>query len=302
MIRSRHWSAFLIALLLGTCGLAQAQVAVPPLTARVTDLTGTLNPQQVMTLEKTLQEFETRKGSQIAVLIVPTTQPEAIEQYGIRVVEQWRLGRKRIDDGALLIVAKNDHALRIEVGYGLEGPLNDAVCARIIREIITPRFRQGDFYGGITDGVARMIGVVNGEPLPPPAAHPAAPRGTQYLALLVVIVVVVGGIANLIFGRLAGALITGGATGFLMWLVAGALLIAVPAAAIAFLFTLLRGSAAGRVAGGGGRLGGFGGFGGGLGGGLGGGFGGFGGGGGGGSGGFSGGGGGFGGGGASGGW
>ena len=296
-MRGRHRGATLIALLLGVCGLAQAQVAVPPLKARVTDLTGTLNPGQVMTLEQTLQEFETRKGSQIAVLIVPTTRPESIEQYGIRVVEQWRLGRKRIDDGALLIVARNDHALRIEVGYGLEGPLNDAVCARIIREIITPRFRQGDFYGGITDGVARMIGVVNGEPLPPPAAHPAAPRFTQYLALLIVVVVVVGGIANMIFGRLAGALITGGATGFLIWLVAGVLLMAVPAAVIAFLFTLLRGSPAGRVAGGGlGGLGGFGGFGGGLGGG-------FGGGGGGGSGGgFGGGGGGFGGGGASGGW
>ncbi len=142
--------ALLAALVLGASNLAPAQVAVPPLTARVTDLTNTLSAPQISTLDQTLQAFEMRKGSQIAVLIVPSTRPESIEQYGIRVVEQWRLGRKRVDDGALLIIAKDDHGVRIEVGYGLEGALNDAVCARIIREIITPHFRQGDFYGGIT--------------------------------------------------------------------------------------------------------------------------------------------------------
>src|SRR6185437_12342194 len=108
--------------------------------------------------------------SQIAVLMVPTTAPETIEQFGIRVADQWKLGRKGVDDAAILIIAKQDRTVRIEVGYGLEGALNDAVSERIVSEIIVPRFRQGDFYGGITAGVDRMIGVVNGEPLPAPQA------------------------------------------------------------------------------------------------------------------------------------
>jgi uncharacterized protein len=291
---SRSFAALLVALSLGACELAQAQVAVPPLSARVTDLTNTLTVQQVATLEQTLQAFEARKGSQIGVLIVPSTQPESIEQYSIRVVEQWRLGRKGVDDGALLIIAKNDHTLRIEVGYGLEGALNDAVCARIIREIITPRFRQGDFYGGITDGIARMIGVVDGEPLPPPAPalHSATGGGAQYIFVLL-LVMVFGGLVCRIVGQLPGALITGGAAGFLIWLFAGALAIAIPVAVFAFLFTMANGSSMGRVIGATAWGGGFGGgFGGGSGGGFGGGSGG----------GFGGGGGGFGGGGASGGW
>jgi uncharacterized protein len=292
----RSWAAALVALILSVCQLAQAQVPVPALKARVTDLTSTLSAQQVTTLEQTLQAFEARKGTQIAVLMVPGTQPESIEQYSIRVVEQWRLGRQRVDDGALLIIAKNDHTLRIEVGYGLEGALNDAVCARIIREIITPRFRQGDFYGGITDGIARMIGVVDGEPLPAPSSHPGASgtsgtSGTSgvshYLSLLAVLVVVGGGLASRIFGQLPGALVTGGVAGLVIWLVAGVLVFALPVALLTFLITLFLGSPMGRVISATAFQGGFGG---GSGGGLGGG------------GGFSGGGGGFGGGGASGGW
>jgi uncharacterized protein len=280
----------LFALLLGACRLAQAQVAVPPLTARVTDLTHTLSAQEAATLEQTLQAFERRKGTQIAVLMVPSTQPESIEQYSIRVVEQWRLGRKRVDDGALLIIAKDDHAVRIEVGYGLEGALNDAVCARIIREIITPRFRQGEFYGGITDGLTRMIGVVDGEPLPAPAFQPSGTGGSQYLSILAVLVVVGGSLASRLFGQLPGALVISAVAGLVVWFLAGVLVFAVAAAIPAFLVTLFLGSSAGRVisatAWQAGLAGGFGrGFGGGSGGG-----------------GFSGGGGGFGGGGASGGW
>ena len=134
----------------------------------MTDLTETLTPDQTAKLEQKLAAFEARKGSQIAVLIVPTTQPEAIEQYSIRVAEQWKLGRKGVDDGALLLVAKDDRALRIEVGYGLEGALPDAIAKRIIEDIIVPRFKTGDFYGGIDAGVDAMIKVVDGEPLPPP--------------------------------------------------------------------------------------------------------------------------------------
>src|SRR5580658_7678189 len=145
-----------------------SEVAVPPLTARVTDLTGTLSGAAVARIEAKLANFEAQKGSQIAVLIVPTTQPEEIEQYGIRVEDAWKLGRKGVDDGAYLIVAKNDRHVRIEVGYGLEGALSDAVSNRIVDEIIAPHFKQGDFDGGVESGVDKMIAVVNGEPLPAP--------------------------------------------------------------------------------------------------------------------------------------
>lgn len=135
----------LLALIPFWSSVAGADVAIPALTARVTDETATLTGEQRATLEQTLQAFEEKKGSQISVLIVPTTQPETIEQYSIRVVEQWKLGRKHVDDGVLLIVAKNDRTLRIEVGYGLEGVLNDATSSRIINEVIVPRFRQEIF-------------------------------------------------------------------------------------------------------------------------------------------------------------
>lgn len=170
-----------------------ADVPVPPLTARVIDETDTLTAEQRASLEQTLKDFEARKGSQISVLVVPTTQPETIEQYSMRVVEQWKLGRKSVDDGALLIVAKNDRALRIEVGYGLEGALTDATSNRIINETIVPRFKQGDFYGGITAGVDSMMRVVSGEPLPPPAGRRDAYRGVgQLLPVLFLLTVVAG--------------------------------------------------------------------------------------------------------------
>ncbi|HYQ92860.1 MAG TPA: YgcG family protein [Candidatus Competibacteraceae bacterium] len=166
---ARVW---LLLLLLAGAG-AWADVAVPPLTARVTDLAGLLTPSQRAALESRLQAFEETKGSQIAVLIVPTTQPETVEQYALRVAEAWKLGRKGVDDGALLLVAKNDRTLRIEVGYGLEGVLNDATAKRITNEIIVPAFKQGRFYEGINAGVERMIQVIEGEPLPPPSAAKA---------------------------------------------------------------------------------------------------------------------------------
>lgn len=280
----KTWAlVFLLALLLSVA--ARAEVVVPPLTHRVTDLTSTLDAQQTQTLESRLAEFEKNKGAQIAVLIVPTTQPESIEQFGIRVVEAWKLGRKGVDDGALLIVAKDDHSLRIEVGYGLEGALNDATANRIIDEIIVPRFKRGDFYSGIETGTAAMMQVVNGEPLPPPRRAAASGKYNIESLLFVAfgLVMVVGGMLRAMLGRFPAAMLMGGVLGLLAWLTVAPLLVALLAGAAAFIFVLL---------GGGGR--GFGGYGGG---GFGGGSGGFGGGGG-----FSGGGGGFGGGGASGRW
>lgn len=276
---------------------AAADVAIPPLTARVIDLTGTLSGGAVARIETKLADLEAKKGSQIAVLIVPTTEPEDIEQFGIRVAEAWKLGRKGVDDGAILIVAKNDRRVRIEVGYGLEGALPDAIASRIVAEAITPHFKLGDYDGGVEAGVDQMISVVNGEPLPQPDRKWEHRSGlTNILPLLLVVVFVASGVLRSLFGRLFGSVATGGLAGGLAWLLSHFLPIGLGAGVVAFLFAMLLGSNRGWSTGGRG-----GGFGGGLGGGLGGGFGG-GGFGGGGGGGFSGGGGGFGGGGASGGW
>ena len=160
--------ASILALLLCWACAAFADVAVPPLSGRVVDQTGTLSSSDVASLTQTIRNFELRKGSQVAVLIVPTTAPETIEQYSLRVAEAWKIGRKKIDDGALLVVAKDDRKLRIEVGYGLEGALTDVTSKRIIDEIITPRFRSGDFAGGISAGIDRIIRVIDGEKLPAP--------------------------------------------------------------------------------------------------------------------------------------
>lgn len=194
--------------------IAGADVAVPPLKARVTDLTSTLGADQRSALESKLAAFEQRKGSQIAVLLVPTTEPETIEQYGIRVAEQWKLGRKGVDDGALLLIAKNDRALRIEVGRGLEGVLPDAIAKRIIAEDITPLFKSGDFNAGINAGVDRMIKVVDGEPLPPPrAVNRGASSGFQFNDVLIwggMLAVFLGGMLRKLFGKFFGSLLTGG--------------------------------------------------------------------------------------------
>jgi len=237
---------FLIAILLVWMPAAQALVAVPPI-ARIADLTGTLTNEQSAQLEARLSEFEQRKGSQIAVLMVPTTQPETIEQYALRVAEQWKLGRKKVDDGALLVVAKNDRALRIEVGYGLEGALNDAVSKRIVSDIIVPYLRNDDFYGGISAGVDAMIHVIDGEPLPPsPNANANAKEGgwsslSHYFPFLVVFVFMVGGALRAMLGRFAGAAVTGGLIGGATWLVAGLASVALAAALAGFLFTLMAG-------------------------------------------------------------
>src|SRR5436190_15673181 len=147
--------AVLLALLLGWLIPAFALVAVPQLTGRVVDQTGTLSSGDIASLTQTLADLEKRKGSQIAILIVPTTDGEAIEQFSLRVAEAWKIGRKKIDDGALVVIAKNDRHLRIEVGYGLEGALTDVAAKRIIDEVITPKFKSGDFAGGVSDGINR---------------------------------------------------------------------------------------------------------------------------------------------------
>jgi uncharacterized protein len=247
---ARPWLlAFL--LLFGFCSSAAGEIPVPPV-ARVVDQTGTLTAENRAALERMLEQFEARKGSQIAVVMVKTTAGEPIEQFALRVGEQWKLGRKRVDDGAVLVVAKDDRALRIEVGYGLEGALSDITAKRIISDVITPRFREGDFFGGISAGLDRMIRVIDGEPLPQPVREAPAVSGGlfQSLPVLLIAALVIGGALRAMFGRALGAAATGGVVGFLAWMLAGALAAAIVAGVLAFVFTLVSGFGTARRYGG----------------------------------------------------
>lgn len=229
-------------LLLGISQKSSAQQKVPTLSARVTDETGTLTSNEIANLDQILSAFEKRKGSQIVILMVPTTAPESIEQYGIRVADQWKLGRKQVDDGAILIIAKSDRALRIEVGYGLEGVLTDVASKRIIDQIIVPHFKQQDFYGGINAGVRALIRLIDGEALPSPTQSSAQYRKQmnieQYLPAVLVIALVLGGILRSVLGRFPGSLVTGGVVAVLAWLIFGAVSMALFAGAIALVIAL----------------------------------------------------------------
>lgn len=243
------WVGRLFVILLCLCAYlpAHAEVAVPALSQRVTDLSGTLAPDTVARLENTLAQFEAAKGSQIAVLILPTTEPEDISQFGIRVAEQWKIGRKGVDDGAILIVAKDDRAVRIEVGYGLEGVLPDAITKRIIEEDIVPRFKQGDFSGGVEAGVSRMMRLIEGEPLPPP--KPSSGGGADNMNQLVLFLfagILGGKILGAVLGKGIGSSVAAVGTGALAWLVSGALLFGMIAAILVLFMTLTGGRGGGH--------------------------------------------------------
>lgn len=207
---------------------AHADVPVPPVQGRITDLTGTLSAQQKSELESRIAAFESRRGSQIAVLLLPTTKPEEIEQYSIRVAEVWKIGRKKVDDGLILVVAKDDRRLRIEVGYGLEGAIPDSVAKRVIDEKITPRFRDGDFYGGVRDGVDQLIKLAEGEKLPPPQAAAAGRQSAPDNVIDLIIpglalVFIAGTFLKAMLGRFPGSLAAGAGVGLIAWLMFGIL-------------------------------------------------------------------------------
>jgi uncharacterized protein len=229
LFASCFWSATLL-----------AEVEVPALEHRVTDLTATLSEAQRSSLENRLAEFEREKGSQIAVLIVPTTQAEDIAQYSIRVVEQWKLGRRNIDDGVLLLLAKNDHKTRIEVGYGLEGVIPDAIAKRIIEDIMIPKFRQGDFAGGINAGVDRIIGLIQGEPLPEPESQRNLGGDilSKYFPLLLISIFAGALILRAMFGYFLGGLLNGGITATVLLLLGAGLFLALFLGFFAFIITL----------------------------------------------------------------
>jgi uncharacterized protein len=280
-------AALFVALLLASLLIRAEDKPIPPLSGRVVDETATLSAEQKRTLEAKLQAFEQRKGTQVALLITGTTFPEPIESYSIRVADAWKIGRKGVDDGLLIVVAKSDRAMRLEVGYGLEGAIPDATARRLIDEVFVPYFREGSYYEGLSAGIDRLIKVIDGEPLPEPKApHDGRDTGSMesYFVLFIVAALAIGGLLRRVLGRLPAALVVGAGIGFLAWMIIASMLVALLAAVVAFMMTLFGGMMPGRIGGGGFGGGGFGG-------------GGFGGGGG-----FSGGGGGFGGGGASGRW
>ena len=235
--------AVLLALLLSWVLPAFALVAVPQLTGRVIDQTGTLSSGDIAQLTQTLADLERRKGSQVAVLIVPTTDGEPIEQFSLRAAEAWKIGRKKIDDGALLVIAKNDRRLRIEVGYGLEGALNDVTARRIIDEIITPKFKSGDFAGGISAGVNRMIALINGEKLPEPApSH--WDNGKQFNPddlnpFWLFALFVVSTILRSTLGRLIGSVLTGLFVAGFAWFLVANILVAIIAGIVGFIITMI---------------------------------------------------------------
>lgn len=218
---------------------AHAQQAIPPLAARVTDTTGTLSVAERAALEQKLADLEARKGAQVVVLMVPTTAPETIEQYALRAAEEWQIGRGRVDDGIVVVVAKEDRRLRIEVGYGLEGAVPDALARRIIAERMVPRFYENDYAGGLDAGIDALIQLIDGEPLPPPEgsdARPSADTVFGAIPFLLFAAAVVAPLLRRMFGRLGGAALLGVGAGFVAWVLSSLLLVALMVGALAFVF------------------------------------------------------------------
>jgi uncharacterized protein len=255
--------AFCWVLLFASGSLRAELVPIPALQQRVTDLTQTLTSEQQSQLEAKLAAFEQQKGSQVAVLIVASTKPEEIEQYSIRVVDAWKLGREKPDDGVLVLVAKDDRKMRIEVGYGLEGAIPDLIAKRIITEIMAPSFRQGDYYGGINNALEQVIRLISGEQLPVPAqSKPSGGKLWDMLYVVFIAAFVVGGILRAIFGKFLGGVLNGGIIGMLIWIFGGGLIVAIVLAIIAFFLTFAGAAGLGHTGGLGGLGGGYGGSGG----------------------------------------
>lgn len=231
---------------------AWAELEIPQLSQRVTDLTATLSNEQLTTLDTKLLAFEDKKGSQIAVLIVPTTRPEDIAQFSIRVAEAWKIGRKKIDDGVILLIAKNDRTLRLEVGYGLEGVIPDAIAKRIIAEIITPRFKEGDYFGGINAGVLQLMKLIEGESLPAPASRDGNTINENAFIFILFGGLMVGFLLSAIMGRVIGGLFAGLATSGLAALFLGLNFAVVLIGFMVFFLVGIRPRSGGWMSGGGG--------------------------------------------------
>lgn len=234
--------------------------AIPPLSSPVTDITNTLSATEQQALAQKLSAFSQEKGSQIAVLIVPTTQPEDIAQYSLRVAETWKIGRDKEDDGVIILLAKNDRKMRIEVGYGLEGAIPDAIAKRIVSDVMAPYFRQGDFAGGLNAAAEQLMALISGEALPAPAKKQAgASSFFDYLPILMFGAIFSGVVMRALFGKFFGSALNGGALGLLVWFLGGALLTVLLVVIAAFIFTLAMGGGRGASYGYPGGYGGYGG-------------------------------------------
>lgn len=220
-----------------------AEQAIPNLQARVTDLTGTLTASQREQLEQRLAQFEQRTTNQIAILMLPSTQPEAIEQYAIRVAEAWKVGKKGKDNGVLLIVAKNDRAVRIEVGYGLEGDITDLTSSRIIREIIVPHFKINDYFGGLDAALTAIITRLEGgsPEQAPQAGNNKGASAEGMLPFLVGAAFFMSQLFRSVTNRLIGASIGGSAAGLLAYFLSGSLAAAITIALLGFFLGLFAG-------------------------------------------------------------
>lgn len=240
----------MLLLLWVTDAQAQPVQPVPALSARVIDRSATLNATQLQALEHKLARFEAERGSQIVVLMLPTTAPEDIAAYAHRVADNWKIGRREIGDGILLIVAKDDRLVRIEVARALEGAVPDLAAYQIIDRLITPAFRQNDFDAGVNAGVDALMARIRGEELPLPApTTPANELSIEDLgAFLFIAVPVLGAFLSGILGRKLGAAATAGAAGLVAKLLTGSLLIGLLAGGVALVFVLVLG-----IGGGGGR-------------------------------------------------
>lgn len=240
-------AAFALALSSPAPAAAQSLQPVPALAGRVTDLTGTLDAGQREQLAAQLAAIEQRKGSQVAVLIVDKTQPESIEEFSLRVAEAWKLGRgqvegKKVDDGVLLLVAKADRKVRIEVGYGLEGAIPDALARRIIAETIAPHFRKGDFFGGLQAAVADLGKLIDGETLPAPwqaGGGAQAGRDDNGVPGAVVAIAAIGLVAAIMFGRWFGSFIGGAGAGGYAFATGAPAVVALASGLVAFIALLV---------------------------------------------------------------
>ena len=254
MIRRFATRALLLLLLLclSFAAAAQQPAAIPAFNSPVVDTTGTLDAAAKQQLEQQALALQQRKGSQLQVLVVSSTQPETIEQYAVRAFESFKLGRKGVDDGLLLIVAKDDRKVRIEVGYGLEGAIPDITAGRVIQEYMVPKFRQGDYAGGIIDATAQLVKLVDGEPLPEPVtSHPTgADRGGEWLFALVAAFFVASFLRSIFGGLPAGvrALLCGGGAGIAALFLSSLLFVGGFGAVIGFIVGIVSGGGGGRYA------------------------------------------------------
>ena len=261
---ARAWLMCLCAALLTLAWPAIAQdggvLPVPALSSHVIDQTGTLADPQRQALDDKLSAFERERGTQLVVLIVPTTQPEDIAAYAQRVGDAWKIGRREVGDGLLLVVALNDRRVRIEVAKALEGAVPDLAASRIIEGAIVPAFKQGDVAAGIDAGIEQLMARVRGEDLPlPEPGGPRSPPGAQLEDLVVfglIGVPIVAGVLGALFGRKFGALLTGGLGGGIVWLLTTSLMLGGVAAVVVALFALAMGNGGGRRGGWGGGPGG----------------------------------------------